>query len=62
MRDYLKNRKSYKKETKVIFSNINEFKKALRAAFRDLDKKHINKKKLLRLTQQISAAKYATEF
>lgn len=62
MRDYLENGKSCKEETKVIFSDINEFEKALRAAFGDLDEKRANEKKLLRLTQRTSAAKYAAEF
>lgn len=63
LRDFVNNTSTTRKdETNTMFKTLDNFEKAIKAAFGDLDEQRANEKRLLRLTQKGSAAKYAAEF
>jgi hypothetical protein len=63
MREYAsKDKDDISDEVQTVLGSINEFEKALRAAFGDVDEQRSTERKILHLKQTGSASKYAAEF
>jgi len=63
LREYAtKDKDDIKDEVQTVLGSINEFEKALRAAFGDVDEQRSTERKILHLKQTGSASKYAAEF